>query len=118
MGEFGFGQKIGMLTDLNLNFVLEVLRAYSWRMGVYEQYPQLNNLQLEALASLLQYGTELGRMWEKWSATLSSTILDRENGKSKGRFSIVLESQDPSTKKSPPMQELLADGCFLMLAGK
>lgn len=61
MGDFCFGQKIAMMKDQSLDFIFDVLGSYSWRMGVYEQFPQLTVLQLERLASLLLSGTELGK---------------------------------------------------------
>ncbi|KAL2044501.1 hypothetical protein N7G274_003206 [Stereocaulon virgatum] len=36
MGDYGFGQKMGMMKDASLTFILDVLQSYSWRMGVYE----------------------------------------------------------------------------------
>lgn len=84
MGDFGFGQKLGMLSDPSLSFVLDTLQSYSWRMGIYDQYPQLTVLHLETLTSLLSYCTKLGKKWRRWSNDISSTILDRNNGKSKG----------------------------------
>ena len=117
MGDFGFGQNLRMLEDPSLGFVLDVLQSYSWRMGVYEQFPQLTVLQLEPLTSMLSYRTELGKRWKQWSDALSSVILDRTNGKSKGQFSIVLDSVDPKTGRTPLEPELWADGSFMMLAG-
>ena len=117
MGDFGFGQKLGMLSDPGLSFVLEILQSYSWRMGIYDQYPQLTVLHLETLTSLLSYRTKLGKKWRRWSNDISSAILDRTNGRSKGRFSIILDSKDPKTGKTPPEPELWADGSFMMLAG-
>lgn len=61
MGDFCFGQKIAMMKDQSLDFIFDVLGSYSWRMGVYEQFPQLTVLQLERLASLFLSGTELGK---------------------------------------------------------
>ena len=106
-----------MLEDPSLDFVLDVLQSYSWRMGIYEQFPQLTVLQLESLISMLSYRTELGKRWKQWSDALSSVILDRTNGKSKGQFSIVLDSIDPKTGRTPLEPELWADGSFMMLAG-
>ena len=117
MGDFGFGQKLRMLEDPSLGFVLDVLQSYSWRMGIYEQFPQLTVLQLESLTSILSYRTELGKKWKQWSDALSSVILDRTNGKSKGQFSIVLDSIDSKTGRTPLEPELWADGSFMMLAG-
>ena len=117
MGDIGFGQKIGLMTNPTLTFILDVLRSYSWRMGVYEQFPELKMLQLETLTSWLQYGTELGKRWRTWSNKFSSTILDQSNGKNKGRFSVILDSIDPGTGQTPLRQELWADGAFIMLAG-
>ena len=117
MGDFGFGQNLRMLEDSSLGFVLDVLQSYSWRMGIYEQFPQLTVLRLESLTSILSYRTELGKRWKHWSGALSSVILDRTNRKSKGQFSILLDSIDPKTGRMPLEPELWADGSFMMLAG-
>lgn len=117
MGDFGFGQKLGLMKDPSLSFVLNVLQSYSWRMGIYEQFPQLTVLQLEYFTSLLSYRTEMGKKWQQWSDSLTSVVLDRSNGTSKGRFSVILESTDSKTGKTPIKPELWADGSFMMLAG-
>ncbi len=117
MGDFGFGQKLGLMKNPSLSFVLDVLQSYSWRMGIYEQFPQLTVLQLEYLTSLLSYRTEISKRWQQWSDSLSSVVLDRSNGMSKGRFSVILDSTDPKTGRTPLEPELWADGSFMMLAG-
>jgi hypothetical protein len=61
MGDLGFGQKMGMMNDASLNLILDVLQSYNWRIGVYEQFPQLTVLRLESLILFLQYRTELGK---------------------------------------------------------
>ena len=60
MGDFGFGQRLGMLGDPGLSFVLDTLQSYSWKIGIYVQYPQVIVLHLENLTSLLSYRTKLG----------------------------------------------------------
>ncbi|KAL8768880.1 MAG: hypothetical protein Q9194_005593, partial [Teloschistes cf. exilis] len=117
MGDFGFGQKIGSMGNPKLNFLFEVLRNYSWRMGVYAESPRLTVLHLETIVSLLTYRTKLGTEWQKWSNKFASTILETPRSRSKGRFEVILDSKDPSTGKPPLQQELLADAIFLMLAG-
>ena len=106
-----------MLSDPGLSFVLETLQSHSWRMATYDQHPQLTALRLETLTSLLSSHTKLGKKWRRCSTDISSTILDGTNGRSKGQFSIILDSKDPKTGKMPPEPELWADGSFMMLAG-
>lgn len=60
MDDFCFGQKKGMMKDQSLDYIFDVLGSYSWRMGVYEQFPQFPLLQLERLAPLFLSCTELG----------------------------------------------------------
>ena len=105
------------MKDASLSFILDVLQSYSWRMGVYGQFPQLTVLRLESLTSFLPYRADLGKKWGRWSKTFSSTILDRSSRKGKGRFSIILESKDPKTGRPPLEPELWAEGSVIMLAG-
>ncbi|KAL9013516.1 MAG: hypothetical protein Q9173_001792 [Seirophora scorigena] len=117
MGDFGFGQKIGMMDDPSLGFILNILQKYSWRMGFYHQFPQLSSLNLESVTSFFLQRTEVGRKWDRWSTEFSSAIKNASNRNDRGRFSIVLDSKDPQTGTSPPERELWAEGSFMMLAG-
>lgn len=118
MGDFAFGEKIGMTSDSNLDFILAIFGNYSWRMGVYDQFPRLASVQLEKLVPLLRGQTNLGKKWKEWCDNFSSIVLDGAIHDRKGRFSLLVNSKDPATGQSPSREELWADGAFLMLSGK
>jgi len=121
MGEFGFGKQMGLLESSKDRFILEVMHLYSCRMGFYEQFPAVAKLKLESIfeagQSLLNYRTRLQKEWEIWSQDFSTFVLDKNRGMKKGLFSLILDSKDPGTDRGPALQNLWAEGSFLMLAG-
>ncbi|KAL8849395.1 MAG: hypothetical protein Q9221_005633 [Calogaya cf. arnoldii] len=116
MGDFRFGQKLGMMKDPKLDYVLQILNDYSWRLGAYDQFLKLSILQLDYVTSFLVHQTELGRQWHSWSTKISSAIKDKSSS-TRGRFSVILDSVEPHTENSPLAPELWAEGSFMMLAG-
>lgn len=116
MGELAFAQNPGLLFRPDMDFLLEMLRRYSARMGAYEMFPDLRHLQLELVTSIITMFTSIGQRWARWSANFARNVLD-PNVKDRGRFSVIYNSIDPTTGKQPPYQELWADGAFIMLAG-
>lgn len=117
MGEFGFGQKIGMLSNPSMRFVLETLERFSFWAGVSFQIPLLRHLHLEDL--MRHIGLSAGSPeWDSWSDGLSSHVLDRTiDLREKGRFSIFLEARDPITREAYTDKSLKAEGIFLFIAG-
>ena len=117
MCDFGFGQNIGLQRDRSLDYIPTVLQNYSWRMGIYEQYPQLASLGIERWASLLGYGGEIQQRFQNWSKNFASVVLNGCDGKQKGGFSVIRDSTDPNTGKGLSDLELWAEGSFMILAG-
>ena len=116
MSDFGFGQKIDIMTTPELGFILDALGNYAWRMGIYKESPFLAKLQLEALLGCLG-GNRQVKKWAQWGEKYNAAILDSSDKKEKGRFSLFLDSIDPITGNAPSRAELSAEGFFLMLAG-
>ncbi|MCJ1392072.1 hypothetical protein MMC18_004939 [Xylographa bjoerkii] len=117
MCDFGFGQNLGSQLNQDLSFIPRVFQSYSWRMGIYEQYPQLAYLGVERLASWFQYGKKLEKSFRSWSENFASTVLDRRDGKRKGQFSIIRDSKFSAAGTLLNDLELWAEGSFMMLAG-
>lgn len=117
MCDFGFGQNVGLQKDQSLDYITKTLQNYSWRMGIYEQYPRLATLSVERLASLLQYGADLQKRFRSWSENFTSVIINRCNDKPKGRFDILQDFRDPVTGKGLSDLELWAEGSFMIVAG-
>ena len=117
MGDFGFGQKTGLMDRPDDRYIINVMEAFSWRMGIYEQFPELENLQAELILRIWYYGSATRRKWQKWCQNFVSSIFSPNSDKGKGLFSLVLDSKDPKSGKKFSFQELWAEGSFLMLAG-
>ena len=117
MCDFGFAQNVGLQKDQSLDYITKVIQNYSWRMGIYEQYPRLANLRVERIASLLQFGADLQKRFRSWSENFASVIINRCNDKPKGRFNILQDFRDPVTEKGLSDLELWAEGSFMILAG-
>ncbi|CAG8974862.1 hypothetical protein HYALB_00000477 [Hymenoscyphus albidus] len=116
MCEFGFGQKTSLQTDRTLDFIPEVLKNYSWRMGIYEQYPKLARLNAEGFARILRIGNDLRDKFEEWSDRFSEVVMNRQDGLPKGQFGLIRDLKT-SNGSFLPHEELLAEGSFLILAG-
>ena len=117
MCDFGFGQKISLQTDRSLDFIPKVLKNYSWRMGIYEQYPKLAKLNVEEILRLLRFGAELQTKFQTWSSNFASVVMNRLDGRPKGQFNLIRDFKD-SEGKILHDNELQAEGSFLILAGK
>ncbi|MCJ1382415.1 hypothetical protein MMC17_005528 [Xylographa soralifera] len=117
MCDFGFGLDPQLQLNRDLSFIPRVLQNYSWRMGIYEQYPQLAYLGVERLASWLQYDKKLENRFRSWSENFASTVLDRRDGKRKGQFSVIRDSKLSAAGTHLNDSELWAEGSFMMLAG-
>ena len=117
MCDFGFGQNVRLQKDQSLDYITKVIQNYSWRMGIYEQYPRLATLSVERFASMLRYGADLQKKFRSWSNSFASVIINRCNDKPKRRFDIVQDSRDPETGKGLSDLELWAEGSFMILAG-
>lgn len=115
MSDFAFGQKIDVMTTPELQFILDALGNYAWRMGIYKECPCLTKLQLERILGYVDRNSP-SKKWAQWGADYTSAILDSDN--SEGcRFSVFQDSIDPITKAALSRAELSAEGFFLMLAG-
>jgi hypothetical protein len=114
LGDLAFGQKLSFQTDRSQDFVPEIIKLYSWRMGVYEQYPKLTKFKIDELISMLGFGAKLRARFEGWRADFAAMVL---NGNGKGQFYLFREFKNANGKGLPDV-ELLAEGSFLILAGK
>jgi hypothetical protein len=83
-------------------------------MGIYEQYPKLTKFKIDELISVLGFGAKLRAKFEKWRDNFASMVL---NGKGKGQFHLFRGFKNPDGMGLPDV-ELLAEGSFLVLAGK
>jgi len=117
MGEFGFGQTIGMLSNPAMGSILDNLERFNFWAGVYFQIPWLKHFHLEEILNFLQLGGG-GPEWDRWSGELTSHVLDRNiDSNKKGQFSVFLEAKDPVTQESYSDASLRAQGIFLFIAG-
>ena len=115
MSDFAFGQRIDVMTNPELHFILDALGNYAWRMGIYKDCPSLASLQLERIWGFMVRNSP-SKSWAEWGANYTSAILDSDNS-GRGRFSVFQDSIDPITKDALSRDELSAEGFFLMLAG-
>ncbi|TVY85564.1 Cytochrome P450 monooxygenase [Lachnellula suecica] len=116
MCDFGFGQNFSLQTNRSLDYIPKVLKNYSWRMGIYEQYPKLANLNIEILAEFFRFGNDLKTRFEEWARGFALSVMDETNEKPHGQFSLIREFRDSTGKKFNEV-ELKAEGSFLILAG-
>ena len=115
MSDFAFGQKIDIMTTPHLQFILDALGNYAWRMGFYKECPSLTKLQLERIQGYVGRFSS-SKQWAQWGADYTSSILDSDcTGGC--RFAAFQDSIDPITKAALTRAELSAEGFFLMLAG-
>lgn len=117
MGEFGFGERMGLLESSKHRFIIDVMHFYSWVMGFYEQFPGIAKLRLEYVLlfgrRLLRLNTAAQDQWEDWKDRFAASVLQEDQSQQKGLFSTVLKLRNNFS-----LSELWAEGSFLMLAGK
>lgn len=116
MSDFAFGRKVDVMTHPELEFVLDGLGNYAWRMGIYKELPSLINIPLESLLGFGSRNSQLSKC-ANWKTDYTSAVLDNPNEDRRGRFSCFQESIDPITKAALTRTELSAEGFFLLLAG-
>ena len=116
MSDFAFGQKIDVMTTPELQFILDALGNYAWRMGIYKESPSLTTLQIERILGYLGRNSQ-SRQWAQWGAECTSAILDNPDPNEGGCVSLFQESIDPITQAALSRAELSSEGFFLMLAG-
>ena len=116
MSDFAFGQKIDFMTTPELEFILDALGNYAWRMGIYKESPSLTRLQLERILGYVGRNSQ-STQWAQWGADYTSAILDNPDKNEGGRFSLFRDSIDPIPKAAFSRTALSAEGFFLMLAG-
>ena len=78
MSYFAFGQEIDLMTTPELQFILDALGNYAWRMGIYKECPSLAKLQLEHVLGYMQRNNP-SQKWEQWSMDYTSAILDPDD---------------------------------------
>ena len=91
-----------------------MLRLYSWKTGVYIQYPRLCFRSLEALVRRLGLGGKRSLEFAQWSVEWGGSVL-KSNA---GHFALVQESEYEEFERSITPQEVWAEGFFLVWAGK
>ena len=116
MSDFAFGQRIDTMSTHHPRLILDALKDYGWRMGIYMQAPSLDKLQIERIFDYLGKNSE-SRKWSQFYEKYSSAVLDDPKRKEKGRFFLFQDSVDPITRAPLSRSALSAEGFFLMLAG-
>jgi hypothetical protein len=115
--KYAFGQKLCFQVDQSQDYVPRIIKLYSRRMGIYEQYPKLTKLKIDELIALFGSGADLMVKFEKWRDNFAAMVSNRLDGKGRGQFGLFREFKDPDGKGLPDI-ELLAEGSFMILAGK
>lgn len=119
IGEYAFGKSIGLLTKPDDRFLVDAIDMYRWRMGCYEELPFLKTLRIESVIGLFRRNeSRLAKRYRTWKHNFGNEIL-RDSGKTRnGIFSLIMSSQGENWKDSNySVNELWAEGTFLMLAG-
>ena len=109
ISDYLFDQSIGTLSNPDRMFIIETLRAYSWRTGVVIQYPRLRTFE----NVLGFFGLwKIGR-FQAWSAEYGETVLKRRAGE----FRHVQNSKNIALDQEITDEELWAEAFFLIWAG-
>lgn len=116
IGSFAFGQKLGMLDSSENHFIMNALHRYSQTMGVYLQIPDISKLKLERISGVLTAWTKSQKAWRSWTTAFADQVLNAAAGGEKGVFSHIVAARDGEGNQLK-MEELWAEGTFLLLAG-
>ena len=116
IADVGFGQKLRLLEQEELRFILDIFELYTYTIGLYEQWPELAALRLERLLLMKPHIRNIARKFRSWRESFTRTVLD-DNGK--GLFFHIVQSQR-AVKAGPNYSEarVNAEGSTLLLIGK
>ena len=115
--QIGFGKSLKLLDQPKNRFIIKALHAYSMQLGVYIQWPSLQNLAIDKILALGQMLQSGGQDWKAWGRDFEASILNAHHAPQASLFGRILSSEDPKVKESFKKSELRAEGIFLMLAG-
>jgi len=115
MGEFGFGRTFGLQTCEDNHFLMDAIHVAVTRAGVYVQYPQLQQWNLDKIFYIS--ARNLGaKFFELMARMVHERVSEAKHAK-KDLFSFVIDVKDPETGRSLTETELAAESRFLLIAG-
>ena len=109
ISQYLFDEPIGTLAHPNQSFVIETLRAYSWKTSIFLQCPKLSVFDPLKLFKFLRIGTK----FSDWSDKYGQAVLSRKSGK----FALIQNSEYQELGRHITKQEIWAEGFFLTWAG-
>lgn len=115
--QIGFGKGLQLLDQTKNRFIIDLLHAFSLKLGVYIQFPMLQNWGLEKVLEVGQKIQGGHQDWRAWGRELEDSILSAHHTTQTSLFARILSSEDSQVQESFPESELRAEGIFLMLAG-
>ena len=119
ISELAFGISTDLLNNTNDRFVLDLLHIYTWKLGVVDQWPNLNWIGLETLASkLLPSTSKDGNSFEEWLTKLTSKAIANNTSATNGLMAPVVQAgEDKNPKGGHDKSQMLAEGCFVTFTG-
>lgn len=55
MADFGFSLRIGLLENVDIRFILEILQIHTVKLGVYEQWPFISKIDIANVMGAVLY---------------------------------------------------------------
>ena len=114
MADLGLGLRTNLLHDTARYYVFPALHLHEKKMGLWEQWPMLNDLGIGALASrgLLAFSPK-ARLFNNWYQRFIDEAVTKNTLESHGIFSPAIQSGQGKLEKPGHNQaQMLAEGAF------
>lgn len=116
MGKFGFGRSFEMQLEEHNRFLIDCVKAVTFRAGIYTIYPKLASLKLEKLLS-----KRVASMYKKYLELMSDLVRSRLTIGFKtdehDLFSFLITAKDGETGQICTETELWRESRMLLVAG-
>ena len=120
MADFGFGTRIGFLEDPEIRCILETFHMHAVKLGVYEQWPNLDRVGVSSyIRWLLLKASPKVQRFDSWFRKFAENIIASDCDTRSGILAGIVEGV--GTGKSAyghTKEQVLAEGSFTIFTGK
>ena len=114
MADFGLGLKTDLLRSSARDYVFPALHLHEKKMGLWEQWPILNDIGLGTMISrsLLAFSSK-AKLFNKWYQRFIEQAVEENTSEIRGIFGPVIQSGQGTSKNPGHNQaQMLAEGAF------
>ena len=119
MAELSFGIQLRLLEQPEYHFILELLEIHTMKLGIYEQWPQLDMLGISGIVKTIFSRTSSSQKFSAWHEKFITHAIENNSDQVNGILGPVVQSGTgkKSTKQGHDMPQMLAEGSFVTFTG-